>query len=189
MQTHLKSMTKTTLALLLALGTTLRCFAQIPVDTTANVDTNRVFYKYAIDQKQYISILTGYHYRKSHFAELGIAVNRYGRKGRHPVAWAYFVSSEVKLDKKTIIGPKIGAWMAGGQSAMALGINLIYYTDFEQSSLRLRPEIGIGLGRFKVFYGYNIPLTNKDFEGINRNVFGLAVLFGVKQVKHIQRNE
>ncbi|MBL7807729.1 MAG: hypothetical protein JNN28_07945 [Saprospiraceae bacterium] len=182
-------MTKTTLTFLLALGTTLRCFAQIPVDTTEHADTTLGVYRYrGTDQKQYISILTGYHYRKSHFAELGIAVNRYGRKGRHPVAWAYFVSSEVKLDKQPIIGPKIGAWAAGGQSIMALGINLIYYTDFEQSSLRLRPEIGIGLGRFKVFYGYNIPITNRDFEGINRNVFGMAVLFGVKQTKHIQRD-
>jgi hypothetical protein len=69
---------------------------------------------------------------------------------------------------------------------MAMGINLIYYTDFEQSSLRLRPEIGIGFGRWKVFYGYNIPLTNRSFEGINRNTFGFTVLFGVKQTKHIQ---
>ncbi|HLP96058.1 MAG TPA: hypothetical protein VK168_18575 [Saprospiraceae bacterium] len=182
-------MAKTTLTFLFSLGIVCRCFAQTPIDTTANVDTNRVFYKYDIDQKQYISILTGYHYRKSHFAELGIAVNRYGRKGRHPIGWAYFVSSEIKIDKQPIIGPKVGAWMAGGQSIMALDINLIYYTDFEQSSLRLRPEIGIGFGRFKVFYGYNIPLSNRHFEGINRNVFGLALLFGVKQTKHIQRDE
>jgi hypothetical protein len=168
------------LALLFLLGTSWLGFAQTSSDSIAPV------VRYEVNQKRYISVLAGYHYRKHHFAELGLAVNQYGRKGHHPTAWSLFASSEVKLDNQWLIGPKIGAWIAGGQSIMAMGINLIYYTDFEQSSLRLRPEIGIGFGRWKVFYGYNIPLTNRSFEGINRNTFGFTVLFGVKQTKHIQ---
>lgn len=72
-------------------------------------------------------------------------------------------------------------------SGLAVGANLIYYTDFEQSSLRIRPEIGLGFGRWKVVYGYNIPLTNKDFDGVNNSNIGIALMFGVKKIKTIQR--
>ena len=82
-----------------------------------------------------------------------------------------------------VIGPKIGAWIAGGSGGMAMGLNLIYYTNFDQSSLRIRPEIGMGFGRFKVVYGYNIPLYNKAFEGINKSNLGIALLFSIKHLK------
>ena len=68
-----------------------------------------------------------------------------------------------------------------------MGLNVIYYTDFYQSSLRIRPEIGMGFGRWKVVYGYNIPLTNKRFEGVNKSNIGIVLLFGIKKLKTIQK--
>lgn len=157
------------------------CLGQTAHDTTAN----RL--RYGVDLERHISILTGYNFWGNHYGELGLAVNQYGRLGYHPAAWACFISTEIKIDNKLLVGPKIGAWVGGGMSGLAVGANLIYYTDFEQSSLRIRPEIGLGFGRWKVVYGYNIPLTNKDFDGVNNSNIGIALMFGVKKIKTIQR--
>lgn len=139
-------------------------------------------YGYETRMEKYISILIGYNQWNYGFAEIGLAKNQYGTVGVHPSAWAYFLSSEIKVDDKLMIGPKLGAWIGGGAAGMALGISMIYYTDLNEGTLRLRPEIGIGFDRFKMVYGYNILLANKDFEGINRHVVSLAYLIGVKKL-------
>ncbi len=141
--------------------------------------------KYRVDQERYVSILTGYNFWQNHYGELGIAIHQYGRIGHHPTAWAYFISSEIKLGDKMVVGPKIGAWIAGGSAGVCMGLNVIYYTDFEESTLRFRPEIGMGLGKWKVVYGYNIPITNKKYELVNTHTIGIAVVFGAKKIKTI----
>ena len=166
-----------TVFLLLAFCFICKSYGQSSSDSTP---TKPIYYA---ELEKHISILVGYNFWKHHFAELGLAVNQYGRVGHHPSAWAYFISSELKFDQKLLIGPKIGTWIGGGVGGMAMGLNLIYYTDFDQSSLRIRPEIGMGFGRFKVVYGYNIPLYNKAFEGINKNNLGIALLFSIKHLK------
>ena len=80
-----------------------------------------------------------------------------------------------------MIGTKAGFWAA--EQAGGLGLSAIYYTDFESGAWRLRPEAGIGLSRFKITYGYNIPLTNKSFEKVNRNNICLNILIGIKEVR------
>lgn len=164
--------------LLLTFPLVCKSYGQTSTDT---IPPNPIYY-YA-NLEKHISILAGYNFWRNHFAELGLAVNQYGRVGHHPSAWAYFISSELKFDDKVLIGPKIGTWIGGGAGGMAMGLNLIYYTDFEQSSLRIRPEIGIGFERFKMVYGYNIPLYNKAFQGINKSNFGVALLFSIKHLK------
>jgi len=164
--------------LFLVCVTALVCQAQAPKDS--------IPMRYGVDLQRHISILAGYNFWRNHYAELGVAINQYGRVGHHPAAWAYFVSNEMRIGNKVLIGPKAGAWIGGGVAGMALGINAVYYTDFEQSSLRLRPEIGIGFDRWKVVYGYNIPLSNRDFDAINRSNVSLAFLFGVKMLKTIR---
>lgn len=162
---------------LLAILPMFKSYGQTDTDT---IPPKRIYYA---ELEKHISILAGYNFWRNHFAELGLAVNQYGRVGYHPGAWAYFISSEIKFDNKLLIGPKIGTWIGGGAGGMAMGLNLIYYTDFDQSSLRIRPEIGLGFGRFKVVYGYNIPLYNKAFEGINKSNLGIALLFSIKHLK------
>lgn len=134
-------------------------------------------------QEKHLSILVGYNFWGHHFGELGIAYNLIATTGYHPYASAAFISSEIEIQKNPIIGPKIGVWATGGASGMGLGLNLIYYTDFEDSSLRFRPEIGFGIHPFKVLYGYNIPIYNKDFKGINTHVVSFALLFSIKKFK------
>ena len=152
-----------------------------------SIDTSSRILKYGgVNLERYVSVLTGFNFWSNEYVEIGVALNQYGSVGRHPAAWSIFASSEVKWDSKLLIGPKIGAWVGGGVGGMALGINMIYYTNFENSSLRIRPEIGMGFGRWKVVYGYNIPITN-HLTGINRSNIGLAFLIGLKKVKTIRK--
>ena len=166
----------------------IRIQKQSVADTVPSTpDSLKIFPRYGVDLERHISILGGYNFWKNHYGELGLALNQYGRVGHHPAAWAYFVSSEIRVGENMVIGPKIGAWIGGGSGGLALGLNLIYYTDFVESSLRLRPEIGMGFGRWKVVYGYNIPLMNKGFEAVNKSVISLAYLLGIKKTKTIQK--
>ena len=151
-------------------------------------DTSKVTgMRYSVDLERHISILTGYNGWTYGFAELGIAINQYGRIGQHPAAWAFFLSDEIKTDKNIIHGPKIGAWAGGGAGGMALGINLISYMCPDYPALCIRPEIGMGFGRFKVVYGYNLPLTNIHVQGLNASNLGIAYMFGIKKIKTIKQ--
>ena len=103
--------------------------------------------------------------------------------GHHPFSSAYFASTEIKLGDKFIVGPKIGVWATGGSGGMAIGLNMIYYTDFDNSNLVFRPEIGFGLDKFKLVYGYNVKLTKNGLDRINKNLVGLTYCFKLKQLK------
>jgi hypothetical protein len=129
---------------------------------------------------KYLSLLLGYNFWNNHFLELGVAHNQLDMQGHHAFGFNYFVSAEVKIDNDLVLGPKVGLWFSNG---LGMGLNLIYYTDFGDSALRFRPELGIGLSRFKIVYGYNISLTNKDFEKINKSNIGLSILLGLKKIR------
>ena len=136
--------------------------------------------------ERHISLLTGLNGFRHNFAEVGFALNQYGRVGHHPTAWAYFISSEIKLDNQLLLGPKVGAWIGGGIAGIALGINTICYTDLAHTAWRIRPEIGMGFDRWKVVYGFNFAVTNRNFSGVPKNVISLVYLFGLFKVKTIE---
>src|SRR5215211_4636070 len=96
--------------------------------------------------------------------DIGIAINKDGSAGHHPATAVFFASNEFILSNKLVLGPKIGVWGGGGAAGMAMGLNMIFYTDFGQGSLVFRPEVGFGFGHFKVVYGYNARLVNTNFE-------------------------
>lgn len=136
----------------------------------------------------YLSVLVGYNGWLSNYGEVGVAKNRLDVVGAHALGWALFASTEFKLSsKETVLGPKIGFWIGGGVSAVALGLTMIYYTNFEGGALRFRPEIGFGLHRFKLVYGYNIALTNKEFEGINTDNMSFVILLPVRKLKSSEK--
>ncbi len=115
------------------------------------------------------------------YGELGLAVNEHGADGHHAFAWAMFASTELYLNReKFIIAPKIGAWMANGA---AYGLNLLYYTNGKEGSLCFRPEIGLGINVFKLTYGYNFRLVNRDFENVNMHALTFTFLIQVKKLK------
>jgi hypothetical protein len=66
-------------------------------------------------------------------------------------------SVEVSPSLRTIWGFKYGVW--GTFHALVAGVQAVYYTDFEERSVKIRPEIGLGSGNypFRLSIGYNIP--------------------------------
>jgi hypothetical protein len=122
-----------------------------------------------------LSLLAGYNQGYYGFAELGLAFNTFSFC-EYSTSGAAFVSMEVKLNDPKTIGPKIGVWMSS--MGLALGLNLIYYTNADKSSLVFRPELGIGAGRAKIVYGYNARLT-KSLDAINSHQLGVAWCFRI----------
>ena len=138
-------------------------------------DTSHLSFGYY--HKEDISLLLGYHQGDHGFADIGIAWNKYGIN-RHPYSLDYFISNEIRIGNKTVIGPKVGIWVGAG---FATGLNMIYYTDFHQGSLVLRPEFGLGIEKAKLVYGYNIRF-NSSFNAINRHLVGLTWCLTIKRL-------
>ena len=138
--------------------------------------------------KRSLRLLTGLSFGKHSFADIGISKNSVSRVGYHPFSSAYFASTELKLGGKFILGSKIGAWMAGGVGGMAMGANLIYYTDFNKGNLVFRPEIGFGFEAFKLVYGYNAIIGKRTLEEINWNQGSVIYCFKMRQLKDKIKN-
>jgi hypothetical protein len=128
-----------------------------------------------------LSLLLGYNFWGFHFFEIGFGMNQLSFQDNKVEGSNMFLSTEIKIANEVIFGPKLGLW--AGSASGGVGLNLIYYMHSKGEALRLRPEIGLGLSSFKIVYGYNLVLTNKDFQGINRNIISLNVLLRLMTLK------
>jgi hypothetical protein len=133
-------------------------------------------------QKKQISLITGFQTGVYSFAEIGIGFKNDMIAGHHPNTSVLGISNELKLNQDFVWGLKMSAWSGGGVGGTNIGLNLINYTDFQNNSIRFRPEFGLGFGYFRMIYGYNFAITNKDFEGINSHLFGINILLDIKRV-------
>ncbi|MGY5353559.1 hypothetical protein [Wenyingzhuangia sp. IMCC45467] len=133
-------------------------------------------------RKTSISMLMGYNLHKNGLPELGLSLYTFNCRPPHPASGYLYIGSEFNKERgqEWIYGPKVGFMITGG---FAFGSSLIYYNNSKESSLRFRPEIGIGFGAFSITYGYNIPLLNKGFSDINRNNFSLKYNFEIYKLK------
>ncbi len=147
------------ITLFILLCTSLLCKAQVTDSLKHNVP---------------IRLLIGYSLGKYSYAEVGIAKLKSELQGYHLFSSAYVVATEILIANKLVIGPKIGVWASGGTSGLAMGLNMIYYTNFKNGIFVFRPEIGIGVNSVKVVYGYNMRLQQKVFDKVNKNIVGFA---------------
>lgn len=136
-----------------------------------------------LQHERQIGILTSFYQGRYSFGEIGLAFLNHTTVGHHPLSSAYFISNEFRIGDKFIMGPKIGFWFSGG---VAFGLNAIYYTDFDDGALVFRPEIGGGILGFKIVYGYNWNLTNKNFRGINNHFAGITYSFPIRKTTKIK---
>jgi hypothetical protein len=149
---------------LLFLLFTTAFYAQVVVTDTIKVS--------GIHTKKQVALLTAANLGKNGYLELGVARNYcfegvYGMK----IANGYYFSTEVRPGDNLIVAPKVGVWAS---ALFAVGAEAIYYTNFDDGSLCLRPAVGFGWSDFKLMYGYNIPITNKDMKGVNGSNFSLT---------------
>ncbi|SMC53088.1 hypothetical protein [Moheibacter sediminis] len=136
-----------------------------------------------LQNEKHIGVLASFNQGRYSFGEIGMSFLRHTLVGHHSFSSAYFFSSEFRLGDKLIVGPKIGVWSAGGMGGTAFGLNMMYYTDFDDGAFVLRPEIGFGMFNFKLVYGYNWNLTNKDFREINTHFAGITYSFPIRIAK------
>lgn len=101
------------------------------------------------------------------YFELGIArsIHNYGMHG--PASAGIYLSEEISFDEKNIYGTKLGAYT---HYLFDIGLAIVYYTNFEKGNLKLRPELGLGIGPVRITGGYNIPtFANKAFGELRKN--------------------
>lgn len=138
--------------------------------------------------KTVIAAHFGYQYFAYHGLELGLAHARYSKQGGLHYVRAYALAGEVVFsDSLTAFGPKAGIWITGGAAMLSLGASASYYINKNTGSLRARPEIGFGLKRFRLVYGYQFTLTEKDFLPVNApHIVTFSVLIDIKVLKRNQ---
>lgn len=125
-----------------------------------------------------ITLLTGYHQGRYGFAELGIGRDIYG-SNHHPYGVGYDLGAEVRVDRPELWGVKAGAYVTSG---FAMGVQYIHYMEGANSMEVLRPEIGIGLFKFKMTYAYNLRITKPRMDGINTHMLSLSYAFRLKRL-------
>lgn len=112
------------------------------------------------------------------YLEVGIGKGRYfyhrhGIKGR-----AFYIAEEIYLgNNKRIYGTKIGFF---AHWLFDAGFSVVYYTDFRKGNLKLRPELGIGMGRMRAIIGYNIPtINNKAMPELQKHNAQISIQAGL----------
>jgi len=135
------------------------------------------------DSDRYLAMELQYNGFLKPYIELSVGQYTSGIRGHDPISTGIFIGSELKIDfNRTVIGPKLSIWASGGCAAVSMGFSIIYYTDIKtiyEGSMRIRPELGLGMENFRGFLGFNIPLTHykssKDIVGILNAGIVLAI--------------
>ncbi|REG86024.1 hypothetical protein [Winogradskyella sediminis] len=134
-----------------------------------------------------LNLGVGYSYsfsdsNKKDFHLLYIGLNKTNYGGRHGGGYQYGIGTEIGLNtKKFTIGPKISGTFYF--QFIAIGTELITYTDFDQWTLRLVPFIGIGSEKLKLTINPQVILTNKNFQPVNKSLLNLSVNLSLDRKK------
>jgi hypothetical protein len=123
------------------------------------------------------SVLVGGHGRSRSSVELGIM--RAVWVDRHAIgSYGFSLSTEWIPGPKNILAPQVSTWMEASPF-LALGLNVIYVTDFQNSGFVVRPEIGLGVYIGRLVYGYNIGGTDEvSAYTIGRHEVALKIHLG-----------
>ena len=110
------------------------------------------------------------------YGEIGIAksIHSHGRHG--PATIGIYLAEEIHFGGgNSVFGTKLGFYT---HYMFDIGIAVIYYTDFQKGNLKLRPELGIGMGAIRAVFGFNIStINNRAFELLRQNNAQLSLQF------------
>lgn len=134
--------------------------------------------RYVGEHHDELTLLVGYQQGRYGFAEIGVGRNQYG-SNHHPYDIAYYIGTELRVDRPGLMGVKAGAYVDGG---FAMGVQLIQYFDGPDHCTVLRPEMGIGFFKFKLTYAYNVRLTSPRIDGVNTHMLNLSYAFRLKRL-------
>ncbi|MBK7945215.1 MAG: hypothetical protein IPJ85_07895 [Flavobacteriales bacterium] len=125
-----------------------------------------------------LTLHTAYHQGRFGFVELSIGRNIYGAV-HHPFGVGYQAGAEVRVDRPTLVGWKVGGYFTFGS---AMGMQVIRYQEAAMGCTVIRPEIGIGVFKTKVSYAYNVNLSPSRLDGISTHMVSLSHAFRLKRL-------
>ena len=124
----------------------------------------------ASSDRRETGVVLGLNYSRYLFGEVGYFRSHvYEMGGLETNSSTLAYGGEFSYVDRLIVAPKLQARVQ--LFFLQASLSPILYTDFRQSSLKLRPEIGLGLYNGGVTYGYNVGIINSTFQGINKHVF------------------
>jgi hypothetical protein len=71
-------------------------------------------------------------------------------------------------------------WLSIGP--LNLGLKLSYEKDNRFQWMTLQPQIGLGLQRFRLFYGYNATIFFSDRTAIPKHILGIGYTFNISEL-------
>lgn len=76
-------------------------------------------------------------------------------------------------------GVYVNDWMAMGP--LNLGLKLSYEKDNRFQWMTFQPQIGLGVQRFRLFYGYNALIFLSGRTNAPRHILGIGYTFGISE--------
>ncbi|MEO5930364.1 MAG: hypothetical protein ABIR47_10570 [Candidatus Kapaibacterium sp.] len=124
----------------------------------------------------------GLHSGSAFFMEMGLGIAHrisFGPCGGGDVGFnGYTVSALFSPGSHPQAGVQGTVWFDA--PLLAAGMNLAYYTDFNQGTLRLKPELGVGLLVARLVYSLSIPITNGGYSGIGMHQLSLRAYIPIR---------
>lgn len=152
----------------------LLTFIIISISSSAQVDSIPSHHHDTVINGKSIAAIVGYKYYGRSAVELGFGYYSHQLSSHGHLAYTVYGGVELTgYNNGTLVAPKVGAWVNG--SITTLGISLLQFMQGNQKNLVLRPEAGIGILFFRIYYGYNWTIKNKAFQPISRNMLGVSL--------------
>ena len=146
------------------------------------------------DGKNSLLIGYNYNYNRDYFGEIGIVRGIRGKDRESDIgasivndlSFQYLsLSSEVLLDNKLVVCPKLGYHVIF--LGLAIGVSILDYTDFSYHKFGCRPEIGLSLGgALGIHYGYTFADKNNNFNYSDHNLAIRMILGSWRESKGIK---
>lgn len=133
--------------------------------------------------------LIGVQRGKYTFIELG--AEKHWTKVRLVKQKTYSLGATMEYNfKNNVIGYKVSGWTKVGRINLTYGINLCYFTNFNESRYGAGPAIGFRLLGFHFINGYNFTFGAKDFNEFNKLYISLRYFFPLeKKIKFRKKNK
>ncbi|NCU04916.1 MAG: hypothetical protein GXC73_13100 [Chitinophagaceae bacterium] len=121
-----------------------------------------------------IAAVIGYNYYHRSALELGLGYYRHQLSSHGNLAYTLYGAVELAAyNSGTLVVPKVGAWV--NASVTTVGVSILQFMHGNEKNLVLRPEAGIGLLFFRIYYAYNWTIINKAFQPVSRNMLGISL--------------
>ncbi len=155
------------------------------INVMSQSDKNRDYSIY-----KFKGLSTGYNYSfdgkdKPHYHLLDLQFNKGFRGGRHGGGYIYGFGTEVALNADQFtIGPKIGGFLFIG--GLAVGSELVTYTNFEDWTLRYIFSIGFGSPKGRLTFNPHLILSNENYRPIHKGYINFTYTFILDEKKRAE---